>query len=235
MSEPPVKLYVMGSGVWKESSEWPVPETKWTPFYLHEASLLSEHEFWPNEPFDSFEDSPWGRGFVEYYTPPLVEKTEVIGPVVLNLYGSSTDDEILWFVSLRDVDADMHETILTRGWLRGSHREVDESRSKPWYPYHPHTRSVPLNPKEIYEFKISLVPTANMFMEGHRIALKISSVDDPPKNTFEAIASEHVRRQKASRVAIFHDFDHPSSLLVPITSGNVIGTFMSGGKISPVQ
>ena len=75
-----------------------------------------------------------------------------------------------------------------------------------------------------------------MFMEGHRIALRISSIDDPPKNTLEAIlASEHVRRQKASRVAIFHDFDHPSSLLIPITSGNIIGTFMSGGKISPVQ
>ena len=235
MDEPAIKLYVMGKGEWKETTEWPLPETKWTPFYLHDGSLLSEHEFWPNEAFDSYEDSPWGRGFVEYYTPPLVEKTEVIGPLVLNLFGSTTDDEILWFVSLRDVAPDMKETILTRGWLRGSHREVDQSKSKPWYPYHPHNRSVPLKPNEIYEFNISLVPTANLFKEGHRIALKISSSDDPPKNTFEGIASEHLRRQKPSRIAVHHDFDHPSNLLIPVTSGNVIGTFMSGGSVQPLQ
>ena len=72
--------WVQESG--RNPANGPFPETKWTPFYLHEGSLLSEHEFWPNEPFDSFEDSPWGRGYVEYYTPPLVEKTEVIGPLV---------------------------------------------------------------------------------------------------------------------------------------------------------
>ncbi|MHB8566368.1 MAG: CocE/NonD family hydrolase [Nitrososphaerales archaeon] len=235
MDEPPIKLYVMGAQEWKFASEWPLPETRWTPFYLHEGGLLSEHEFWPNEMFDSYEDSPWGRGSVEYFTPPLVEKTEVIGPLVLNIFASTTDDEMLWFASLRDVDPEMRETILTRGWLRGSHREVDPQRSTPWYPYHPHTKSVPLTPNKVYEFTISLVPTANLFKEGHRIALKISSTDDQPKNTFEGIASEHVRRQRASRIAVYHDAEHPSNLLVPVTAGNIIGTFMSGGKINPIQ
>ena len=49
MDEPPVRLYVMDTGEWKTSDEWPLPETRWTPFYLHERGLLSEHEFWPNE------------------------------------------------------------------------------------------------------------------------------------------------------------------------------------------
>lgn len=232
MEEAPISLYVMGKGEWKEANEWPLPETKWTPFYLHERNLLSEHEFWPSEMFDTYEDSPWGRGSLEYYSPPLVEKTEVIGPIVLNLYGSTTGDDILWFASLRDVDPDLNETILTRGWLRGSHREIDQQLSKPWQPQHPHTKSVALKSNEIYEFNISLVPTANLFKEGHRIALKISSIDDPPKNTFEAIASEHIRRQKATRVTVYHDGRHPSNVLLPVTRGNLIGTFMSGGKTS---
>ncbi len=235
MDEPPIKLYVMGLQEWRYANEWPLPETRWTPFYLHEGQLLSEHEFWPNEMFDTYEDSPWGRGFLEYYTPPLVEKTEVIGPLVLNIYGSTTDNEILWFASLRDVDQNMNETILTRGWLRGSHREVDESKSTRWYPYHPHTRSEPLEPNRVYEFNISLVPTANLFREGHRIAIKISSIDDQPKNTFEGIASEHVRRQRASRISVYHDAERPSHLLIPVTSGNVIGTFMSGGRVNPIN
>lgn len=234
MDEPAIKLYVMGAQEWKFANEWPLPQTQWTPFYLHEGQLLSEHEFWPNEMFDTFEDSPWGRGSVEYYTPPLVEKTEVIGPIVLNIFGSTTDNDIFWFASLRDVDQNMNETILTRGWLRGSHREVDTNKSTRWYPHHSHTKSVPLKPNEIYEFNISLVPTANLFKEGHRIAIKISSTDDQPKNTFEGIASEHVRRQRASRITIHHDAEHPSSLLLPITAGNIIGTFMSGGKVNPV-
>ncbi|MGH2639007.1 MAG: CocE/NonD family hydrolase, partial [Rhabdochlamydiaceae bacterium] len=87
MDEAPIKIFVMGANDWKETKEWPLPETRWTPFYLHENNLLSEHEFWPNEMFDSFEDSPWGRGSLEYYSPPLVEKTEVVGPIVLNVFG----------------------------------------------------------------------------------------------------------------------------------------------------
>ena len=231
MNDPPVKLYVMGEGRWKKASRWPLPETMWTPFYLHEDKLLSEREFWPNESFDTYEDSPWGRGFLEYYTPPLVERTEIIGPMVLNLYASSTDAEILWFVSLRDVDPQGRETILTRGWLRGSHREVDPELSKPWKPYHPHTRSVPLKPNEIYEFNIEILPTANLFLEGHRIGLKVSSVDDQPQNTHESLASLHVKRQKASRISIYHDFERPSNLLLPVTDGNVIGTYLSGGDL----
>ncbi|MGI0092223.1 MAG: CocE/NonD family hydrolase [Nitrososphaerales archaeon] len=231
MDEPPVKLYVMGEGRWKKASQWPLPETMWTPFYLHEDKLLSEREFWPNEMFDTYEDSPWGRGFLTYYTPPLVEKTEVIGPLVLNVYASTTADEVLWFASFRDVDPDGRETILTRGWLRGSHREIDQKRSKPWRPFHPHNRSVPLKPNEIYEFNIEILPTANLFKENHRIGLKISSVDDQPQNTHESLASLHLRSQSASRITVYHDAERPSNILVPVTDGNVIGTFLSGGGL----
>ncbi|MGH2640021.1 MAG: CocE/NonD family hydrolase C-terminal non-catalytic domain-containing protein, partial [Rhabdochlamydiaceae bacterium] len=91
-----------------------------------------------------------------------------------------------------------------------------------------------LKPNEIYEFNIEILPTANLFREGHRIALKISSTDDPPKNTFEAMASGHLHRSKPSRIAVYHDAEHPSGLLLPITRGNVIGTFMSGGKLTQI-
>jgi predicted acyl esterase len=231
MNEPPIRLFVMGTNQWKEADEWPLKETKWTPFYLHEDKLLSEHEHWPKEGFDTFEDSPWHRGYLEYYSPTLVEDTEVIGPIVLNLYASTTDDEVFWLISLREVDPQGNERILTRGWLRGTHREVDAARSKPWLPYHPHTKSEPLIPGQIYEFSIPIVPTGNLFKAGSRIGLKITCIDDEPKNALEALAVGHLRRQSSSRISIYHEADHPSHLLLPITKGNIVGTFISGGKL----
>jgi len=228
LEEPPIKLFLMGAHTWREAARWPLPETRWTPFYLHEDTLLWEREPWADEPHDVFEDSPWQRGGITYHSPRLVEETEVIGPIVLNLFASSSEPEVLWFVSLREVDSDGNERILTRGWLRGSHREVDAERSRRWQPVHPHTRSQPLTPGAVYEFNIPLVPTGVVFKRGSRIALKIGCADDAPKNPLEMIASGHLRRQSASRIAVYHDASRPSHLLLPITKGNVLGTFVSG-------
>ena len=233
MEEPPVRLFVMGANKWRTATDWPLPETKWTPFYLHANGLLSEHEFWPNEGCSSFEDNPFNpRGSLEFLSPPMVEETEVIGPIALTLYASTTDDEVLWFVSLWDVDKDGGESFLTRGWLRGSQRAIDLGRSTPWEPYHPHTKRAPLKPGEVYEFNMKIVQTANLFKQGHRIKLKLSGVDDEtPKNFLEGHAQGHVWRQKPSWITVYHDADHPSCLLLPITDGNIIGTYMSGGSL----
>jgi len=229
MEEPPVRVFVRGTHQWKKSTEWPLPETKWTPFYLHENGLLWEREHFPNEGSSSFSDSPWGRDNLEFSSSELVEETEIIGPVLLNFYASTTDNEVLWFVSLREVDAQGKEAVLTRGWLRGSHREVASDRSKRWEPHHPHTQSEPLIPGKIYEFNIPIVATANLFKAGSRIKLKITCCDDQPEHALEAIAAGHIRRQSASRVTVYHNDQYPSHLLLPITAGNIIGTFVSGG------
>jgi predicted acyl esterase len=233
MDEPPVRVFVMGAEDWKSAETWPIPGTKWTPFYLHCNHLLSEHEFWPGDGVDMFEDNKATRGSVKYFSPPMVEYTEVVGPITLNLYASTTGDEVLWFVTLWDLAPSGEEKLLTRGWLRGSHRTVDPSRSKPWKPFHPHLTRAPLNPGEIYEFNIEVMPTANLFKPGRRIGLKISSVDDEtPKNMLENVGVGHLWRQTPSMVTIWHDADHPSHLLLPVTRGNIIGTYMSGGNLT---
>jgi predicted acyl esterase len=230
LEEPPIRLFVLGTGKWKKANEWPLPETKWTPFYLHEGNVLSERDYFPFEGSDSYFDSPWSRGFVEFFTPRLVEDTEIIGPIVLNLFGSTTDSEVLWSVRIFQVDSEDKRKILTGGWLRGTHREVDHDRSKPWHPYHSHARSEELVPGEIYDFQIPIVPTANLFASGTRIGLRISSVDYDIETSIGGIAAGHIKRQRPSRITVFHDEDHPSHLLLPVTNGNVLGTYLSGGK-----
>lgn len=229
MDEPPVRAFIMGTGEWKASEDWPLPQTKWTPFYLHERGLLSEREHWSHEGCDSFEDSPWMRGHLLYATPPMVENTEVLGPIALKLYAATNDTEIHWIVSLLEIDADGRRRQLTKGWLKASHRELDLEQSKPWEPIHRHTRAEPLAPGRIYEFDLKIVATGNLFKAGSRIALRISCADDEPQSALELAATGSLRRTFAARVTVFHDAEHPSYLLLPITKGNLLNTYFSGG------
>ena len=196
---------------------------------------MSEHEHWPNEGFSTYEDSPFSRGGVEFVTPALVENTEICGPIVLNLYGSSTDEEIFWFVTLWRYDADDGEHMLTRGWLRGSQRKLDEDKSKPWQPVHTHDERQPLTPGEIYEFNIEVRPYGILLKAGERIGVKIRGADDEIPDAFiETIAQGQITRPQASHVSVHHNADQPSHLLLPITRGNRIGTFISGGILPPL-
>ncbi|RJR40088.1 MAG: hydrolase, partial [Desulfobacteraceae bacterium] len=232
MEEDPIKLFVVGTGEWKTAREWPLPETRWTPFYLHEDGLLSEHEFWPNEGASTFEDSPYNRGSLTFLSPPLVEKTEVIGPMVLNLYASTTDTEVLWFISFLDIDPSGKEKLLTRGWLRGSQRRIDPELSKPWLPYHVHTRREPLTPNEVYEFNIEIRPYGILFEPGHRIGIRIKCVDDEePISSLEGHSVGHLWRNNVARITVQHNDQYPSHLLLPVTKGNILETYMSGGNL----
>jgi predicted acyl esterase len=233
MEEPPVQVFIDGTGDWKEASDWPLPETRWTPFYLHENGLLSEHEFWPNESPSTFTDSPYSRGSVTFRTPPMVESTEICGPMVLNLYASTTDTDVLWFVSLLEISPNGEERLLTRGWLRGSQRRIDPELSRPWQPYHLHTGREPLTPNEIYEFNIEVRPYGILLRPGYRIMVRIKCCDDEvPPHHLHGIGMGHLWRQNSARVTVYHDADHPSHMLLPITRGNRIGTYISGGIIT---
>ncbi len=234
MDEPPVQLFIQNTGQWKSAGNWPVPGTRWTPFYLHSGGLLSEHEFWPNEGPSTFEDSPYHRGGIEFKTPPMVESTEICGPIVLNLYGSTTDTDVFWFVSLWEVKADGEEELLTRGWLRGSQRSLDSDSSRPWQPVHSHGEREPLEPNRIYQFSMEIRPYGILLLPGHSLKLKVRCADDETSKTFiDNLGGGQIWRQRMSRVTVLHNEQYPSHILLPVTSGNRIGTFISGGKLPP--
>jgi len=232
MDEPPVQVFIEGTGEWRTSHEWPLPETRWTPFYLHRDGLLSEHEFWPNEGWSNYEDSAFARHSLEFWSPPMVEITELCGPSVLNLWGSTTDTDLLWFVSLLHQDAQGQERVLTRGWLRGSQRKLDTSKSKPWQPVHSHDERQPLSPNQIYEFNIEIQSIGIELKPGERIGLRIKGADNEvPVTINEDIGSGAISRPMCSIVSVHHNDDCPSHLLLPVTRGNRVGTFISGGKL----
>ncbi len=230
LDEPAVNLYLMGSGGdWKQGHSWPLPETVWQPFYLHFKGLLSEHEHWPHEGGTSYEDNRYNeRGGILFTSPAMVEETEVVGPLTATIYASSTQPELLLFLTLWDIAPNGDRRLLTRGWLRGSMRQCDESRSRPWLWHHDFTQPSELADGAPHRFDINLVPTANVFKQGHRIALGVSSSDTDRSDSFFArLGKGHVVQQRPSWVTIHHDAEHPSALFVPVVKGNRIGTFIS--------
>ena len=76
-------------------------------------------------------------------------------------------------VELGDIAQDGSARLMTKGWLKTSHRNTDESKSKLYQPFHPHTKSTPVEPGKIYEYAIDIRETPNVFRAGYRIQLVI--------------------------------------------------------------
>jgi hypothetical protein len=223
MDEPPIKLHVRGGG-WRQEREWPLAGTEWTELYLRRLGGLDRE---PEPVFgcpDLFVQPPVEVqpevATCDYLTEPLTDAVEVVGPAALTLHAAIDSVDTNWMVSLLDVEPSGREVELTRGFLRASHRLVDEEESEPWRPHHPHRAREMTEPGRIYEYRIELSPLASVFAPGHRIKLSISCLDHamwPPRDL--ELGSDHqpwhVCRKETVAHTIFHDGDNPSRLLLP--------------------
>src|SRR6202022_2168172 len=122
------KLFVMGANVWREEESWPIPGTRFVPFYLHSGGQASTDDdgvlstqvpdtespdvflYDPRDPVPTLggqtflpglrvaaNSGPRDQRPVEgrpdvllFTTAPLTYDVEVIGPVVLRLFASSS-------------------------------------------------------------------------------------------------------------------------------------------------
>lgn len=246
INEPPVKMWVMGENKWYYADDWPIPETKWTKYYLQSWERLREEPFLPSsreglEPPDAFVQMPPSQTRtiqrLRYMTDPLPEDTLIAGPSVLYLYAEIDQKDTNWMVILKDVGPDVSvrtaregenappdnlpERELTRGWLKASHRALDPKRSKPWKPWHPLTRAAqkPVVPGEINEYAIEILSTANLFEKGHRICIDITSTDMPTGTagfTNVEYIPYHICSSKTTLHKIYHNEKYPSYLLLPV-------------------
>jgi len=127
-------------------------------------------------------------------------------------------DDANWFIRFNDVDPLGKKVALSRGFLKASHRALDQKQSKPWKPYHSHTNPEPVKSGEIYEYAIELMPNANVFKAGHCIELEIRGTESPkdPLYTVSYIGGNHLPVGRTVAHTIYHDKNHPSYLLLPI-------------------
>ncbi|MFC1534857.1 CocE/NonD family hydrolase [Thermodesulfobacteriota bacterium] len=218
MDEPPIKLLIQGTDEWRYEHEWPLARTEWVKYYLGEGGSLSESPPAGDEKPDSFSNIPWLKPRLEvpgviYTTAPLKEDIEITGPITLYMYASIDTEDADWIVNIKDIAPDGSERLLTKGWLKASHREIDESRSKSYKPFHPHTRSQPVEPGKVYEYAIEIRETSNVFKKGHQIQLAIKGQDSERE---EHGAWYHMPKVWKTHHTIHHSQGYPSYLLLPI-------------------
>jgi uncharacterized protein len=155
-------------------------------------------------------------------TAPLGQAMTLAGPTQLRLYASSTATDTDWIAKLADVAPDGSESIITEGYLRGSHRTLDKARSTIGNPYHDNEHPTPLEPGAVYRFDIAIYPTAYRLEPGHRLQLRLTTFDmpthlpgwyrvdrnDPGSVTVEPLAPATNTVQEGGKL--------PSSLLLPV-------------------
>ena len=186
-AEPPVLVFVMGIDRWRTESDWPIPDTQHRSYFLHGDGALSLQapgeeppDIFVYNPFQPVPtlggqvilpganaDGPRDQRLVEerddvlvYSTPVLDNPVEVVGPIELRLFVASSARDTDFTGKLVDVYPDGRAMILTEGILRARYRN---SLTQPEL----------LEPDAVYELRLDLWATANVFLPGHRIRLEV--------------------------------------------------------------
>jgi len=196
MDEPPVKIWVRrgaDEGAFRFEKDWPLPNTQWTKFYLssdkadavekslNDGSLTDTPS--PEPSRVSYEAGPMafartmymGLPTVSFSTAPLKSDTEVTGPIALKLWVSSETDDMDIVAHLKDMAPDGSVDHLSDGWLKVSHRKLDQNLTRTFRPFHSHDEEQKMVPGKIYEVDVEVWPVSHVFRKGHRVRLDIDS------------------------------------------------------------
>jgi predicted acyl esterase len=122
-----------------------------------------------------------------FVSEPVATATEITGPLAARLTVSSTTTDADLFLVLRAFTPDLREvtfmgaidphTPIAQGWLRASHRKLEQQLSEPWRPYHTHDEPQPLEPGKPVTLDIELWPTSIVVPSGYRVALSVRGRD----------------------------------------------------------
>jgi putative CocE/NonD family hydrolase len=232
----------MGENKWRYEDTWPLQRAKEASYFLHSAGkantasgdgalstasvptaqpdtftydpanpvptvggpLCCDPQHLPPGPRDQKEVEARPDVLV-YSTPPLDSDIEVTGPVTLDLFAASSVVDTDFTAKLVDVWPNGYVQNLTEGILRARFRESTTDAPKL------------IEPGKIYEYKIDLWSTSNVFLKGHVIRLEVSSSNFPRfdrnLNTGKSAATDSTFIKATN--TIYHDAKHPSALILP--------------------
>jgi predicted acyl esterase len=165
-----------------------------------------------------------GRTGVSFESAPMPHDTEVTGPLMLNLWVSSTSEDMDIFVTIRNIGPDGKDVCevgqhgqpvpcVTKGWLRASHRKLDAEKSLPYRPYHSHDERLWLEPGVPVECQIEVWPTSMVFAKGHKLRLDIQPRDGVGSAPY---THYHADYNAGAENTIYSGGDKQSYLLVPM-------------------
>ncbi len=101
------------------------------------------------------------------------------------------------------------------GWLRASHRELDEQRSTPHQPWLLHRRALKLQPREPVPVEIEIWPSGTRFVAGEKLRLVVQG-SDIYKYARWIVLARHPKTINAGTHVIHTGGNYDSHLLIPV-------------------
>lgn len=224
----------------KDARTFPLPDTRWTDWYLHgDGSLTTagptaaepsqpyvtgtKRQFWSYQAGGDFGPpvtTADGPDELTYRSEPVAADTAIAGPITATLFLQASAPDTELFVDVVDEAPDGSRTYLQRGLLRASHRAIDDSQSQHtrdgriYRPHRPHTNPTLITPGQTYEYLVEVWPVGHVFRAGHRIAVKVHA--PPFVDSFYA----YVPRAAPGVNTILHGPDTPSRVMLPMVPLN---------------
>jgi putative CocE/NonD family hydrolase len=238
LTEPPVKIFVMGENIWRNEEAWPLARTRYTPYYLHSQgkanSLRGDGHLSPaapgEEPPDRFVYDPndpvptcGGNTLIismgvqdqrraEERQDVLVYTSEPL-TTPLEITGPLT---VQLYAATSASDTDFTAKLVDvrpDGYAQNLADGIIRARYR-----QSRTRPTLLTPAQVYQFTIDLWATSHVFLRGHCLRVEISSSNFPRfdrnLNTGENQATSS--RMQTATQTVFHEQRYPSHILLPV-------------------
>jgi uncharacterized protein len=251
-ARPAVEYFVRGADAVRTAETWPPPGARHVTWHLsgaksesltslNDGTLARESAGGAETTTYSYPDPGWMLGVVgfgpnsqpdparrvlTFTTAPLAEDLEIVGPIKLTLFASSTRSDTDFFIKLSEQMPQPAEDRakglnpasywITKGWLRASHRALDPAKSTAMEPYHTHASPEPMVPGQVYQFDISIEPMAHRFKTGNRVRLEIVNGDSA---VTDVLWTHYYAPNKIGADTIHHSAQYPSALTLPVMEG----------------
>ena len=235
---PPLQLFIMGRNQWREARKWPLPETRWTPYYLWSEGrantlfgdgALDVRKPDSEQPADSYvydpEDPvPLVTGIRDGSHPPADHR-----PI------ERRDDVLVYTSGPMEKELEVTGPVTARIYASSSASDTDWTVRM--LDVFPDGRSVNLcegilrarfresfekpvlmTPGAVYEFNVNLGVTGHAFLPGHRIRLQVSSSNFPrfDRNLNNGGAPGIDPEIVVASQKVYHDERYPSHVLLPV-------------------
>ncbi|KAJ3546555.1 hypothetical protein NM208_g1947 [Fusarium decemcellulare] len=212
-------------GNFRAEDEWPLSRTQYTKLYLDAGGygMTLEPISKTKEARYNVDQAPSVTETIQFqYMFP--QDTELTGHSKLRLWVEARgNDDMDLFAALDKIDRTGDKVPLpwrslrtdgplVTGWLRVSHRELDENQSTPYQPVLKHSRQLKLKSDEIVCVDVEILATSILFRRGEKLLLAIGG-SDPFVD--ESSANNHPRVLNNGTHVIYMGGSYDSHLLVP--------------------
>jgi predicted acyl esterase len=215
-------------GMFRFEKEWPIAKTNYTKLYLDgETMTLSLSPEGGEARVTYSAGSGSGDKRKAVFKIIFDKDTELTGYMKLKLWVSAKgSDDMDLFVGVKKYDRRGKEIQfpdfnhiehghVASGWLRVSHRELDEERSTPHQPWLQHKRLLKLKENEIVPVEIEILPSSVLFRSGESLVLVVQGSEIV---TSDLMPSRYGHTETVNRGehVIHGGGEYDSHLLVPL-------------------